>query len=49
MRVVKLFMGAMVFIALLNELVKMEIKGNDKLSVMKTGLLIIFEMWLLED
>lgn len=49
MKIIKLFMAAFIFIVLLNELVKMEIKGNDKLSVMKTGLLIIFEMWLLED
>ena len=47
MKIIKLFMAAFVFIVLLDELIKMEIKGNDKLSVVKTGMLMIFEMWLL--
>lgn len=40
-------MAAIVFIVLLDELIKMDVYGNDKLSVMKVGMLMIFEMWLL--
>ena len=47
MRIIKLFIGAFIFIVLLNELIKMEIKGNDREGIIKVGLLMIMEMWLL--
>lgn len=44
---VKLFIAAMMFIVLLDELVKQDVFGNDKIGTMKIGMLMVFEMWLL--
>ena len=47
MILIKLFMAAFLFVVLLDELVKQDWYGNDKMSIIKIGMLMIFEMWLL--
>lgn len=47
MRIVKLFYGAIVMIVLLDELVKQDLYGNEREGVVKIGLLMAFEIWLL--
>lgn len=47
MLVVKLFIAAFVFLALLDELIKQNIFGSDRIGNIKVGMLIVFEMWLL--
>lgn len=47
MKIVRLFIGAIILIVLLDELVKQDIRGADKIGVAKVGMLMIFEMWLL--
>ena len=47
MRIVKLFIGALILIVLLDELVKQDRRGADKTGVVKIGMLMIFEIWLL--
>ena len=47
MRVVKLFMAAIVLIVLLDELIKENRWGSSREGIIKTGMLIVFEMWLL--
>lgn len=47
MRIVRLFIGALILIVLLDELVKQDRRGADKIGVVKIGILMIFEMWLL--
>ena len=47
MILVKLFVGALMFVVLLDELIKQDIKGNDREGVIKIGMLMVFEMWLL--
>lgn len=47
MLVVKLFIAAFVFIVLLNELIKQDVFGSDRIGNIKIGMLMAFEMWLL--
>ena len=47
MRIVKLFIGAFMLIVLLEELMKQDIFGNDRIGNIKIGMLMVFEMWLL--
>ena len=47
MILVKLFIGALTFVALQDELIKQSIKGSDREGVIKIGMLMVFEMWLL--
>jgi len=47
MRIVKLFLGALIMIVLLDELVEQDMYGTDREGLIKIGMLIIFEIWLL--
>lgn len=47
MRLVRLFIGSLIFIVLLDELIKQDVRGNDKAGSIKIGMLMVFEIWLL--
>lgn len=48
MKVAKIFIGAFILIVILNEIVKQEIMGNSREGTVKVGILVIFEIWLLD-
>lgn len=47
MRIVKIFLGAIIMIALIDELIDQDMYGNDREGLIKIGMLMIFEIWLL--
>lgn len=48
MRIVKLFFAAIFFIIILDEMIRMQMLKYDKKDLIRLGLLMIMEMYLLE-
>lgn len=48
MRIIKLFFAAFFFIMILEEMVRMQMFGTEKKNLIKLGMLMLMEMYLLE-